>query len=68
VGFITILFVLPTAYPVTATNFNYTIVALSIVIGGAAVWWALGARRWFVGPQSTLVASRRTTTVARHRA
>jgi hypothetical protein len=68
VGFITILFVLPTAYPVTATNFNYTIVALSIVIGGAAVWWALGARRWFVGPQSTLVASRRTTSVARHRA
>jgi amino acid permease (GABA permease) len=68
VAFITVLFVLPTAYPVTTTNFNYTIVAISIVIGGAGVWWVLGARRWFVGPQSTLVASRRTTTVTRHRA
>jgi len=68
VGFISILFVLPTVYPVTAANFNYTIVALSVVIGGAALWWVLGARRWFVGPQSTLVASRRTTAVARHRA
>lgn len=68
VSLISVLFVLPTVFPVTATNVNYTIVALSVVIGGAAVWWVLGARRWFVGPQSTLVASRRTTTIARHRA
>jgi amino acid permease (GABA permease) len=68
VCFITVLFVLPTKFPVTWSNFNYTIVAISIVIGGAALWWLLGARRWFVGPQSTLVASRRTTAVARHRA
>jgi amino acid transporter len=68
VCFITVLFVLPTAFPVTVTNFNYTIVAISLVIGGAALWWVFGARRWFVGPQSTLVASRRTTAVARHRA
>lgn len=68
VAFISVLFVLPTTFPVNSTNFNYTIVAISFVIGGAGVWWVLGARRWFVGPQSTLVASRRTTTVIRHRA
>jgi amino acid permease (GABA permease) len=68
VAFICVLFVLPTTFPVTRTNFNYTIVALLIVLGGAGLWWVFGARRWFVGPQSTLVASRRTTQVARHRA
>jgi hypothetical protein len=63
-----VLFVLPPALPVTWANFNYTIVAVGLVMGGAAAWWVLGARRWFVGPQSTLVASGRSATVARHRA
>jgi amino acid permease (GABA permease) len=68
VAFITVLFVLPPVFPVTWANFNYTIVAVGIVIGGAGIWWVLGARRWFVGPQSTVVASRRSAAVARHRA
>jgi len=68
VAFISVLFLLPTNIDVTWQNFNYTIVALAVVIGGAGLWWLLGARRWFVGPQSTLVASRRSPGVARHRA
>jgi amino acid transporter len=32
------------------TSINYTPVALLIVIGGAGLWWAFGARKWFTGP------------------
>jgi hypothetical protein len=32
------------------TSINYTPVALLIVIGGAALWWVFGARKWFTGP------------------
>ena len=39
VGIICVLFVLPTAGPITATNFNYTIVAVVVVVGGAWLWW-----------------------------
>ena len=35
VGVICVLFVLPTASPITASNFNYTIVAVAVVLGGA---------------------------------
>jgi hypothetical protein len=51
VGVICVLFVLPTAGPITAVNFNYTIVAVAVVLGGAWLWWILGARRWFTGPK-----------------
>lgn len=48
---ICILFVLPTASPVTASTFNYTIVAVGVVLGGAWLWWMLSARHWFTGPR-----------------
>jgi amino acid permease (GABA permease) len=67
VAFIAVLFVLPTTYPIDPKNFNYTPVALAVVLGGAALWWLFGARRWFVGPQSTLIAARRSAMVTRHR-
>jgi amino acid permease (GABA permease) len=51
VGIICVLFILPTASPITATNFNYTIVAVAVVLGGAWLWWMLSARRWFTGPR-----------------
>jgi amino acid transporter len=54
VGIICVLFILPGAYPITALNFNYTIVAVAVVLGGAWLWWILGARTWFTGPRSTL--------------
>jgi amino acid permease (GABA permease) len=52
---ICVLFVLPTASPITVGNFNYTIVAVAIVLGLAAVWWFGGARRWFTGPRQNLI-------------
>lgn len=54
VGIICVLFVLPTVGPIKASNFNYTIVAVAIVLGGAAIWWFAGARKWFTGPRQTV--------------
>ncbi|MEU5720480.1 amino acid permease [Micromonospora sp. NPDC047738] len=51
VAVICVLFVLPTSSPVTASTFNYTIVAVGVVLGGAWLWWVLSARRWFTGPR-----------------
>jgi amino acid transporter len=48
---ITILFMLPTASPVTWTNFNYTVIAVAVVLGFAGVWWLVSARYWFTGPK-----------------
>ncbi|NJC68232.1 amino acid permease [Planosporangium thailandense] len=48
---ICILFVLPTASPITLSNFNYTIVAVGVVALGAWLWWILSARKWFTGPR-----------------
>jgi amino acid permease (GABA permease) len=51
VVFITILFILPTANPIHWSNFNYTIVALLVVIGYAGISWLVSARHWFTGPR-----------------
>ncbi|MFE9690513.1 amino acid permease [Micromonospora sp. NPDC005806] len=51
VAIICVLFMLPTSSPITAKTFNYTIVAVGIVLGGAWLWWVLSARHWFTGPR-----------------
>src|ERR1700691_1834935 len=51
VVFITILFMLPAASPITVGDFNYTIVALAVVIGYAGIYWMVSARNWFTGPK-----------------
>jgi amino acid permease (GABA permease) len=51
VGFISVLFMLPTASPVTWSNFNYTPVAVLVVLGFAGIWWLASARHWFTGPK-----------------
>ncbi len=51
VCFITILFMLPQASPVTAETFNYTPVAVLVVLGFAGIWWLVSARNWFNGPK-----------------
>ncbi|MFC5906859.1 amino acid permease [Streptacidiphilus monticola] len=48
---ITVLFMLPTTSPVTATSFNYAPVAVLVVLGFAGGWWLLSARHWFTGPK-----------------
>jgi amino acid permease (GABA permease) len=52
---ICVLFVLPVAGPITAANFNYTIVAVVVVVGGATLWWFASARKWFTGPKQNLI-------------
>ncbi len=51
VCFITILFMLPQVSPITTTTFNYTPVAVLVVLGFAGIWWLVSARRWFTGPK-----------------
>jgi amino acid permease (GABA permease) len=52
VGIITVLFVLPTASPITLHNFNYTIVAVGVVFAYAGIFWLVSARKWFTGPRA----------------
>jgi amino acid transporter len=48
-----VLFMLPSTNPVFSTaTFPYTLPVFVVVIGGAALWWKLSARTWFVGPRS----------------
>jgi amino acid permease (GABA permease) len=49
--FITVLFMLPTTSPVTSKSFNYTPIAVLVVLGFAGIWWLVSARRWFSGPK-----------------
>jgi amino acid permease (GABA permease) len=51
VVFITILFMLPASYPVTRDSFNYTPIAVLVVLGFAGIWWVVSARKWFTGPK-----------------
>ncbi len=48
---ITILFLLPQAGPITASNFNYTVVAVAVVLGFAGIYWLVSAKNWFTGPK-----------------
>ena len=48
---ICVAFCLPTFTPITLTNFNFTPVAVLVVIGFAGIWWAVSARKWFKGPK-----------------
>jgi amino acid permease (GABA permease) len=51
VAFITVLFMLPQVSPVTAETFNYTPIAVLVVLGFAGIWWLVSARKWFTGPK-----------------
>jgi amino acid permease (GABA permease) len=48
---ISVLFMLPTTSPITVKNFNYTVVAVAVVLGFAGIWWLVSARKWFTGPR-----------------
>jgi len=51
---ICIMFILPTAYPLKALTFNYTIIAVVVVLGAASLWWVLSAKKWFTGPRANI--------------
>ncbi|MFD0688330.1 amino acid permease [Actinomadura fibrosa] len=48
---ISVLFMLPPANPINKDSFNYSPVAILVVLGGAGLWWVLSARTWFEGPK-----------------
>lgn len=50
ISFITIIFCLPNANPVTSKTLNYTPVAVGIVCVWTFGSWFITARKWFVGP------------------
>ncbi|HYA99347.1 MAG TPA: hypothetical protein VED37_03940, partial [Ktedonobacteraceae bacterium] len=50
VVFISVLFMLPTATPITITNFNYAPVAVVGLFVIVTIWWVASARKWFKGP------------------
>jgi amino acid permease (GABA permease) len=52
IGFISILFILPAAFPINLqTNFNYSIVAVAVVLIYSGGYWLLSAKNWFKGPK-----------------
>lgn len=48
--FVSIIFVLPTAYPVTAANMNYAIAYLGGILILSLIWWVAGGRKYYTGP------------------
>ena len=54
---ITILFMLPQFGPLTSggtldlDTFNYSVVAVVVVIGYAGIYWLVSAKNWFTGPK-----------------
>ncbi|RKP06509.1 APC amino acid permease [Thamnocephalis sphaerospora] len=64
VAFITVLFVLPTASPVTAENMNYAPVMVGIVLVFVGGWWMLSARHWFHGPVCNVTLDTKATVSA----
>jgi len=51
VVFIFFLFMLPQFGPIGYSTFNYTCIAVAVVIGYATLTWLLSARHWFTGPK-----------------
>lgn len=56
---ITVIFVLPTANPVTSQTLNYTVVAVGIIAIGATSAWVFWARKWFTGPAAEVTEALR---------
>jgi amino acid permease (GABA permease) len=48
---ISILFMLPVTSPIGWGNFNYTVIAVVVVVGFAGIWWLVSAHKWFKGPK-----------------
>ncbi len=52
IGFIMVVFCLPTVNPVTSQTINYTVVAVGIITVFALGSWVVWAHRWFTGPSA----------------
>ncbi|PPQ63649.1 hypothetical protein CVT24_004423 [Panaeolus cyanescens] len=56
IGFISIAFILPQVNPVDSQTFNYSIVAVGIVVVYSVGFWVISARKWFTGPVKQIEA------------
>lgn len=45
-----VVFLLPTSYPIKLETFNYSPLALGVVLFFVMGWWVVDARYWFKGP------------------
>ncbi|RDW71618.1 hypothetical protein BP6252_08181 [Coleophoma cylindrospora] len=54
--FLTVVFCLPTANPVSSQTLNYTVVAVGIIAVFSVGSWVIWAHRWFVGPVKEIAA------------
>lgn len=55
--FFQVAFILPTVYPISSDNFNWTCVTVgAVIIGVLGAWFApkIGARNWYTGKSHTL--------------
>ncbi|KAL4072088.1 amino acid/polyamine transporter I [Scleroderma citrinum] len=50
IAFISIVFILPQANPVTSQTLNYSIVCVGIVLLYSIGFWLISAKSWFTGP------------------
>ncbi|KAG1464281.1 hypothetical protein G6F46_000895 [Rhizopus delemar] len=48
--FTSVLFILPTQYPVTPQNMNFAIIPFAFVIGLSTLAYLISGRKWFTGP------------------
>ncbi|KAF8865436.1 amino acid transporter [Acephala macrosclerotiorum] len=48
--FVSIIFILPTVRPVTATTMNYASAFIALILGAAAIFWYIGGRKYYTGP------------------
>ncbi|KAK3065313.1 hypothetical protein LTS18_001064 [Coniosporium uncinatum] len=48
--FVSIIFILPTARPVTADTMNYAPVFLVAIFAASIIYWYAGGRKWYTGP------------------
>ncbi|KUJ07917.1 amino acid transporter [Mollisia scopiformis] len=48
--FVSIIFILPTGRPVTATTMNYASAFLVLILGAAAIFWYISGRKYYTGP------------------
>lgn len=56
-AFETVILIMPTVYPVSWTNFNYSWVITLAVMGIAGLWYAISARKYYDGPRTNLESS-----------
>ncbi|KAM7194227.1 Amino acid/polyamine transporter I [Rhypophila sp. PSN 637] len=59
IAFITVVFCLPTANPVTSQTLNYAVVAVAIIGIFTIVSWIVWVHKWFTGPSEEVAEAMR---------